>query len=60
MELPGKQLGLYSGKVRRIGVIERVVVPKATFNNNSNIFKRKIKILLEKVPFYFGRLTTCK
>jgi hypothetical protein len=23
-------------------------------SGNSNIFKRKIKILLEKVPFYFG------
>jgi len=34
MELPGKQLCLYSGTVRRIEVIERVVVPKATFNNN--------------------------
>ena len=37
MELPGKQLCLYCGTVRRIEVIERAVVLKATFNNNSVI-----------------------
>jgi hypothetical protein len=28
--------------------------PEIRNSGNINIFKRKIKILLEKVPFYFG------
>ena len=47
MELQGKQLCLYSGKVRRIGVIERVVVPKATFNNNSVISLHAVLLVEE-------------
>ena len=47
MELPGKQLCFYSGKVRRIGVIERGMALKATFNNNSVISLQSVLLVEE-------------